>query len=196
MAEPALRRYTYKEYLDIEQATGEKHEFFDGDVRRMPESSPEHALLTANVGALLRNALKGAPCRAYSSDLKIGVSEDGLFTYADAAVVCGPLQRTHRDNNAVMNVAVIVEVLSDSTEAYDRGEKFHQYQQISSFREYVLISHHHVLVDHFHRGEGGSWTLRSLGPADILSLATIAVVIPVAEIYDGVALSPGRLGLR
>ena len=196
MAEAARRIYAYQDYLDIELSTGVKHEFIDGHVLAMAGSTPEHADLTLSIGSLLRAALRGSACHAYSSDLKIGISEDGLYTYADAAVVCGPLQRSRRDNNAVLNAVVLVEVLSDTTEAYDRGEKFQQYQQIPSFREYVLVSQHGIAIDHLRRDDDGAWTIRTLRSEDSLTLDSIGVTLRVADIYDGVQLAPGRWGAR
>ena len=155
-----------------------------------------HAELTASVYAAVGAALRGAPCHAYSSDLKICVAENTLYTYADMTVVCSPLQRSRRDHNAVMNAAVIVEVLSDTTEAYDRGEKFSAYRRIPTLRDYLLVSHNRVAIEHFHRCEDGSWTLRMLKADDTLNLDSIGISVRVAEIYEGVSLLPGRWGPR
>lgn len=191
MAEPARRLLDYEEYLEIERSTGEKHEFLQGHVLAMAGASPEHGELCANLISLFKTALRGRPCKVYPSDLKVRVSEDGLYTYPDVSVVCGALQRSARDANAVCNPVVLCEVLSDTTEGYDRGEKFEQYQQIPSFLEYILVSQRGPSVDHLRRNPDGTWTFRTLGPADSLRLDSVGVTLPVAEIYEGVTLPMG-----
>lgn len=192
MAEPAIRLHSYDEYLALERATGERYEYIDGHMLAMAGGTPEHAELCVNLGSLFKAALRGRPCKVYSSDLKVCVGEDGLFTYPDLAVVCGKLQRSARDPNAVRNPVVLVEVLSDGTEAYDRGEKFEKYRQIASLREYVLVSHRKPGVELLRWSPDGSWNLRALGPQDTLHLESLEVEIPVAAIYEDVELPPAK----
>lgn len=196
MVEAAQRLYTYEEYLEIEQSTGLKHEYFQGHVLAMAGSTPEHNELGINLIFQLKLRLGSGPCKVYASDLKVSASEDGLYTYPDLAVVCGPLQRSGKDPNAVQNPVVLVEVLSDSTIHYDRVEKFEHYQKIATLRDYVLVDQHRPSVDHLRRNPDQSWTLRTLHLADTLHLESLGVSIPIADIYAGVALQPGtrRLG--
>jgi len=127
-------------YAAAEAASPTKHEWLRGEVLDMAGGTPEHSALAMAVGRELGVALQGRPCRVFSSDLKIFIAETQLATYPDLSVVCGKLETTPEDANSVTNPTLIVEVLSDSTEAYDRGAKFAHYRRLPSLREYVLVS--------------------------------------------------------
>ncbi len=192
MAEPAIRLHSYDEYLALEQATGERYEYIDGHILAMAGGTLAHGELSVKLAILLSNALRGRPCKIYPSDVKVCVADDGLYTYPDLSVVCGPPISSAHDPNAVRNPVVLVEVLSDGTEAYDRGEKFEKYRQIASLREYVLVSHRKPGVDLLRWSPDGSWILRALGPQDTLHLESLGVEIPVAAIYEDVELPPAK----
>lgn len=133
-------RYTLEEYLQLEAYANVRHEFLDGEILAMAGGTPEHGATAMRVAAALVTQLRGRPCTVYSSDVRIRVAATGLDTYPDLSVVCGPEQRDVDDRNALVNPIVLVEVLSPSTEDYDRGEKLEHYKQIPSLREVVLIS--------------------------------------------------------
>jgi len=151
---------TFEEYLEKEAASEEKHEWLAGIVYAMSRGSPEHARLSANVVAVLRAALKGE-CAVYSSDVMLFVAETSLSTYADATVTCGAVETYRVMKNgrslgeAITNPVLLVEVLSDSTQAYDRGEKFAHYMRVASLEEYVLVSQTEPRVEIFRRVPGG-----------------------------------------
>src|SRR5205807_4146795 len=120
---PALQRLTAAEYLEIERAAETKHEFFNGEMVAMAGASPEHVLITANITGALWAQLRRGPCRVYSVDLRVKVNDTGLYTYPDVVVVCGEPQFEAPRRDTLLNPTLIVEVLSSSTEAYDRGDK-------------------------------------------------------------------------
>lgn len=180
-----LHEYTYAEYLAHEEASNVKHEYLDGEIYAMAGGSPEHAELAVAVASSLRAQLEGKPCRVFSSDLRIRVAPTGLTTYPDVSVVWGPLERDHEGRETILNPTVLVEVLSDSTERYDRGEKFEHYKQIPSFKEYVLVSQKAALVEVFRR-HGDSWSRLEAKAGERLVLQSIQCELNVDELYRGV----------
>ena len=180
---------SFREYVEREQTSERKHEFLDGVVWAMAGGTPEHAQLAINFGAELRARIAGGTCRVFSSDLRVRVRETGLATYPDATVVCGPLERDPEDPNTVTNPSVIVEVLSDSTEAYDRGEKFGHYRRIRGLRAYVLVSQHERRIEIFRPNADGSWTLEEATPGQDARVADLCA-IPVDAVYRDVELTP------
>lgn len=182
MGDAAHAKITYDEYLAMERASDVKLEYLDGEVRAMSGGTTEHALLSANAVGILRDALRARPCNAFSSDLKIRIEASGRGVYADAAVICGKLERSPADHDAVVNPRVIVEVLSDSTEAYDRGEKFRHYRKLASLEEYVLVSQREPLVEVWRR-EGEAWRPAEYGPGEVVKLASIEAEVSVDELY-------------
>lgn len=187
---------SYEEYLEFERNSTTRHEFLDGTIVAMSGSTPQHALLTVNVGATLHSALRGKPCRAYSGDLRLRIVKTGLSTYPDLSVVCDELQHAEDDPHAIVNPTVIVEILSPTSEAYDRGEKFSHYRQIPSLRHYLLVSQRERRLELFTRAEGIGWTLAEAGPGEHLSLSTIDIALSVDEIYENIELdnSPSIIG--
>jgi Uma2 family endonuclease len=190
----ARRRYTFAEYLAFEEAHEWKHEFHDGEILAMSGSSPEHALVTANTIAALHAVLSGKPCRVYSADLKIGVKPGARTCYPDASIVCGPLEHDPNDPKryVVTNPRVIVEVLSPTTEAYDRGDKFRHYRNIPSLAEYVLISQYAAIVETFFRQSDGSWLIAGTftGLEAHARLRALDIEIALSDIYAGVEFPP------
>jgi Uma2 family endonuclease len=189
-ASARLVRHTRAEYAAFERSSNVKHEFLDGVIYAMAGGTPEHAAVGMNVGALLNIALRGKPCRVYTSDLRIRVLDTGLETYPDVSVVCGGAERYPDDDIAIVNPIVLVEVLSPSTEAYDRGEKLRHYRAIVSLREVVLVDHRQKLVEVHRRQSDGSWTRHEAGAGGSLVLLSIGCELPVDEVYrDGFAAS-------
>ena len=175
----------YADFLAFEEAAEVRHEFLDGEVFAMAGGSLMHGLLAANFIARVSSRLIGRGCFSYTADVRIRVPTTGLSTYPDVSVICGPPARAADDHQAATNPTLLVEVLSKSTERWDRGEKFAHYQQLASLRHYVLISQHRVRVEHLARNDDGSWTLRDLGPGDVLRVADLDVEVPVDDLYAG-----------
>lgn len=191
MAEPGLRRLTYSEYLDLEASTGVKHEYKEGFVVAMAGGSIAHADIGMNATLLIANGLRGRGCRASNSDQKIRVPETDFATYPDLAVFCGPRIPDTLDPHALTNPTLVLEVLSPSTEGYDRGEKFACYRAIPSLRQYVLLAGTEPRVEVFTRNPDESWTLRTYGPGANVPLDSIGLALAVDALYEGVELSPG-----
>jgi Uma2 family endonuclease len=178
------RRYTWREYLSLERDANLRHESFDGEILAIAGGSPEHAALATGMIRELGAQLKGKRCRVHTSDLRIRVLATGLGTYPDVAVVCGDFQYDPEDKETVVNPTVIVEVLSSSTENYDRGEKFENYKQIPSLKEYVLVSHRERMIEVFRRADRGDWTrteARSTAFAKIDSLGCAVAVVATSD---------------
>jgi Uma2 family endonuclease len=178
----AAQRSTYAEYLELEAGSELRYEFVDGAVYAMAGGTPEHARLAMALGAELRAALGPKGCAVYTGDLKIRIEATNRSTYADVVVICGPEITSSIDPNAVINPTVIVEVLSPSTEASDRGDKWRHYQRLDSLREYVLISPGEPYVEVFRR-EGDEWVLRTATAGQMLELTSQGARIPVDAVY-------------
>lgn len=185
MIEPARARFTYAEYLDVEETSIVRHEFLDGVVYAMAGGSPEHAAVQASVIRRLGNALDGRPCRVFTSDLRIRVVDTGLATYPDASVVCGPLELDPEDakGHTATNPTLLVEVLSPSTEKYDRGDKLAHYKRIPSLREVMLVAHDDRRVDLWRRTTRG-WTQVVFHEGQSVQLESRGCSLSVDEIYD------------
>lgn len=179
---PPLKR-TYEEYLALEDASEEKHEFVDGEIRAMSEWTIEHGRLAANLVRELGNALAGKRCAVFSSDVRIRNTFARRTTYPDLSVVCGKREVAPDDRHALTNPVVIVEVLSDSTEGYDRGDKWVDYRRLPSLREYVLVSQKDRRIDVFRRKEDGHWDFFDVGPGGILELTSVGASVSVDAIY-------------
>ena len=183
MGEPAVKSpVPYDEYLRRLEASDERLEYVDGEIFAMSGGTREHSLLGHNVGVELGTALLDRPCEVHGSDLKIK-SAAGKYHYADAFVLCGATVFEDEARDVVLNPKVIVEVLSPSTERYDRGDKFAAYREIASFMDYVLVSQAAVLVEHFHRQADGTWLYRTLGPGERLVLPSLGCEVSVDRLY-------------
>jgi len=177
-------RHTYAEYLALEEASPEKHEFVAGELYAMSGGTPVHARLQAAVLLELGGALRGKRCVPYGPDLRLYVPTLDESAYADAVVICGPVAHA-ADPHAATNPTVVCEVLSPSTEAYDRGRKFEKYRQLDALQEYVLVAQDRPLIEVFRR-EGDTWVLRTYGPGTSAVLASVGVSLAVDEVYRGV----------
>jgi Uma2 family endonuclease len=182
------------EYLGIERAADFKSEFFDGEMFAMAGGTPMHSLITANVIGELRSALKGGRCLVFDSNLRVKVEASGLFTYPDVTVACEPPRFLDPQSDTLLNPTLLVEVLSDSTEACDRGKKAGHYRQIPSLREYLLVSQREPRLEQFTRSDTGDWRLRDVSGLDsTLHLGSISASIPLAEIFAHVQFEPAPL---
>lgn len=179
----AKRTWTPAEYLARERASSERHEFLAGEVFAMAGATFEHNKIVGNLVGELRSALRQRPCDVTPSDMRVKIPAFGLYTYPDVTVVCGDPQFEDEVRDTLLNPTVIIEVLSESTEAYDRGKKFRYYRSIPSLREYVLVAQDAISVERYTRGDGGVWSLQESGAGDTLVLASIGCEVPVGEIY-------------
>ncbi len=186
MAEPLAKpRVSALDYLAFEREAPERHELIDGEIVDMSGGTREHSLISTNLARELGNALKRSPCQVFNTDLRVRVEAQGdvLYTYPDLSVACEAPELEDEHGDTLLNPTALFEVLSDSTEGYDRGEKFARYRTIPSLREYVLVAQKKVQVEHFHRQDDGGWLLRVLGPGDHLALPSLGCEIAVDEIY-------------
>lgn len=172
----------------MERASEQRNEFLDGEIFAMAGGSPAHSRLAAHVIAQLVTKLRGQPCGVFTSDLRVRVKATGLTTYPDVTVVCGPLLRDDEDPHAVVNPVVLVEVSSESTEAYDRNDKFAHYRRVPTLRAYVLVSQREERIEVYRRNDDGTWTLDEARPPAVARLDAIGCSLDVAEVYAGVDL--------
>lgn len=178
------RIWTVDEYLEMERKSTDRHEFFAGEVFAMAGASEAHDLIAGDLSAALKAALRGK-CRVHTSDMRLFIPATGLYTYADAVVVCGPADLTSDKPPSLTNPTALFEVLSDCTESYDRGKKFAHYRSIPSLQDYVLVAQDRMLVEHFSRQPDGTWNLREVHAGQLLRLACGAIA--VTEMYLDVA---------
>ena len=176
-------RMTYPEYLVMERTSEVKHEYVNGEVYAMAGGTPEHGRLAVAFAAVLRNALTGKPCVLYNSDVRVRVEATGRSTYPDLSVVCGRLERASDDPDAIANPSVIVGVLSESTEASDRGDKFAHYRRLASLREYVLVSQSTPRIEVFHRADSGAWMLTEAASGQHATLESLGISLAVDDVY-------------
>jgi Uma2 family endonuclease len=174
---------THSEYLAAEAVSEARHEYLNGEVWQMAGGTPEHAALALAVGSELREALRGKPCRAYSADLRVRIVETGLSTYPDASVVCGQLETAPDDPDAATNPVILVEVLSETTEGYDRGAKAAHYRRIPSLREYVLVSQGEPRIEVQRRLASGRWELLEARPGETIEITSLGVRLDVGAVY-------------
>jgi Uma2 family endonuclease len=176
--------YTKEEYFALEHSSEDKFEFENGEVFAMSGGSLPHNLISNNINRRLLEALDDKDCIVLNSDMKTAIDIAESYVYPDAQVICGKVEYVEGRNDIVKNPVLVVEVLSDSTERYDRGKKFKKYQTLSSFQEYVLISQTEPLVETFVRQDENHWLYTfTEGMEAVLQLPSIGVAIPLADIY-------------
>jgi Uma2 family endonuclease len=185
MALPNRPHWTAEDYLAFERDSDTKHEFIDGQPVAMSGASREHNLLVSAVVSALYTGLRGSPCEVYPSDMRVNVAASGLYTYPDVVVVCEEPVFTDDHVDTLTNPKLLVEVLSESTERYDRGAKFQSYRQLPSFREYLLVSQTEPRIERFLRADDDTWTLTdAYGRDAVLVLESIDVELKLAEVYE------------
>jgi Uma2 family endonuclease len=180
---------TPAEYLAFETSSDRKHEYLAGRIFAMAGASPKHNLVCGNIIRALGERLRARRCAVMPSDQHVYVQATGLGTYPDVTVLCGPGQ-LHKDfPQSLVNPSILVEVLSVSTEAYDRGAKFDHYRRIETLREYVLVSTDRLAVDHYLQEADGTWRLTvSRGLDAQLRLPSVDATVPLSEIYENIDL--------
>ncbi len=180
-------RFTPEQYLELERDAAYKSEYLDGEIFAKAGASEAHNLIVANVVSELHAQFKGRPCRTYPSDMKVEVGSNRLFTYPDVSVVCGEPRFHDERRDMVQNPSLIVEVLSPSTEAYDRGAKFAQYRRLASLTDYLLISTVELRVEHFVRQADNRWLLSEVtGAEGTVPIASLGCELKMMEVYDRV----------
>lgn len=175
--------FTPEEYLEIERVSPIKHEYLQGQLVAMAGASKAHVIITGNLSALLVNHLRGMGCIAYATDMKVRLPDLNLFYYADLAVTCDDRDRTS-DEDFILHPKLIIEVLSDSTEAFDRGDKFSDYKSIPELEEYVLIHQKQVLVERFQRKSDNLWMPQIYRTGETVEFASIGFVCAIADLYE------------
>lgn len=183
-------RITSAEYLRRERLAEEKSEYVDGYVYAMSGASIPHNFIASNLMVVIGSALKGSPCKPLGSDMRVRTPSSHLFTYPDLVIVCGQLELHDEQNDTLLNPTIIIEILSPSTEKWDRGGKFARYQSIPSLQDYVLVSQDIPRVERFSRN-GDEWTLvNSEGLEATLKLPSVKVEVNLADIYEDVEFDP------
>jgi Uma2 family endonuclease len=187
MQEKAIDYITEQEYLDMERESEIKHEYFDGEIFAMTGASEKHNLIVTNIIRELSNLLRKTPCRIYPGDMRLKIEETGLYTYPDVMIACKDRRFGDEARDTLLNPDVIIEVLSDSTESYDRGKKFENYRKIPSLKEYVLISQHHEKIERFYKNENGQWVLtESDAQHPKMALESVGSELLVSAVYEKV----------
>ncbi len=189
-------KLTYAEYVARENASEIRHEFIDGDVFSMAGGTPEHSAIIAAVTMAL-GQLRGGACRAFVTELRTRIRADehgpDVGTYPDIAIVCGPVLRDSEDPISIVNPTVIIEVLSNSTEAYDRHGKFKHYKRLESLQEYVLVSQHRPLIERFAMRAGIWSSPDAAGVSERIVLSSVPATLDVDEVFDGLVGEDGRV---
>ncbi|BAI88695.1 Uma2 family endonuclease [Arthrospira platensis] len=182
------RYFTPEEYFTWEEQQLEKHQLIDGRVYAMTGGTRNHSDVAGNFLAIIKPHLRGSGCKTYNSDCRVNVLNTDNYIYRDLSVACDP-----RDNSSAQYITypcLIVEVLSPSTEAYDRGKKFEMYRRNPNLVDYVLASSEEMAIDMYHQNEAGDWLILSYRPGDVVELKSIGLSVPIEEFYEEVVFEP------
>ncbi len=195
MSSEAIPFLTPEQYLEIERKAEYKSEYLNGQMFAMAGASIRHAQLITNINANLWIQLRGRECFVFTTDLRLQIKASGLYTYPDLMVVCGQPRHPAGADDIIENPKLIVEVLSDSTKNYDRGEKFRHYRTIPEFSEYLIVAQDSVRVERHVRQADNSWLFRDFTmPAERIELSSIGCSLDTDAIYEGVATAPSGRG--
>lgn len=188
MASNPKKLYTPEEYLAMERQADYKSEYLDGEIFAMADASEEHNLIAGNIFASPHSQVRKHGCRAYISDMRNDMSKKGLYAYPDVVVVCGESEFSDKHKDNLTNPKVIIEVLSKSTEAKDRGFKFMRYRKLDSFVEYVLVSQDKSTIEHYIRQSNNRWLMTEIiSLEDTVKLSSIGCDLKMADIYEGIS---------
>jgi Uma2 family endonuclease len=183
---------TPAEYIQLEEQTGERYEYWNGEVFAMSGGTLPHNLIAAKLNRKIGSLIEGKGCEVVGSDQKVVVLATGLETYPDLTVYCGQPHLAGANSLALANPVLLAEVLSPSTEAYDRGDKAAHYRRIPSLQEYLLIAQDRVRVERYRRVGNNDWLLSEFTAlTDVIELNSLAILLPVAALYADVPLEPG-----
>jgi Uma2 family endonuclease len=191
--EPAVaygkQNISIAEYLEMENSSLEKHEYYKGEIFAMSGAKVPHNIIARNLLATLTQKLRGKSCQPFGSDLRIHVEVNTLFTYPDISIICGEIITLNNDNYNVLNPSVLIEVLSNSTKNYDRGEKFKLYRDILTLKEYILVDSESVTIEAFRLNTNKHWELEEYNKdSGNLTLQTVNISLSLTEIYEKTGL--------
>jgi Uma2 family endonuclease len=193
-SQPKTTYLTPEEYVAFERKATYKNEYIDGEVVAMTGASRRHNIIGVNISGELRQQLKGRTCEAYASDMRVRIPSKRMYTYPDVVVVCDEPQFEDDYLDTLLNPTVIIEVLSKSTERYDRFKKFAFYRTIESLAEYVLVAQHEYRVEQYAKQSDGRWVLSDhRSPEGVVELTSIQCTLALREVYDKVSLPPSDL---
>ena len=180
----AKKNFTAQEYLELEESAEYKSEYYQGEIFAMAGGSSNHNRIALNLASHLNIGLMDTKCQAFISDLRIWIASEDFFTYPDIFIVCNKIEYYPKRTDIILNPLIIIEVLSRSTEAYDRGKKFQFYRSIPSFKEYILIDQYSVHIDQFYIDSRGKWILTDYNDVKAsLQFSKIDFEIPLEKIY-------------
>ena len=187
MSQKILTLVSPEEYLRLERQAAYKSEYLNGEIFAMSGANRQHNLIAGNIFGELRQQLKNRPCQSYVSDMRVKVSSNGLYTYPDVIVVCGEPEFEDKELDTLLNPTVLIEVLSQSTERYDRIAKTSYYRTIESLREHLLVAQHEVRLEQYLRQSDGQWTqMQYTSTSEVVQLTSIDCSLQLTDIYDKV----------
>jgi Uma2 family endonuclease len=181
------RHFTPEEYFVWEEQQLERHELIDGRVYAMSGGTQNHSAIKLNIGSLIRAHLRGNPCRVFNSDLKVNILHTANYIYPDLSVTCD--DRDREQTLYITYPCLIVEVLSDSAEAYDRGKKFDKYRRNPNLVDYVLVSSEEIAIDIYHKKDTGEWVILSYRTGDLVELKSIDLSLPIEQVYEEIVFN-------
>jgi Uma2 family endonuclease len=186
------RYFTPEDYFVWEEQQLERHELIDGRVYAMTGGTQNHSAIKLNIGSLIKPHLRGSRCSAFNSDLKVNILNTPNYTYPDLSVTCD--DRDRENEMYITYPCLIVEVLSDSTEAYDRGKKFEKYRRNPNLVDYVLVSSDEMAIDIYHKKDTGDWVILSYRSGDLVELQSIDLSVPIEQFYEEIVFDASPAG--
>ncbi len=193
MAPPRENIISVEKYFSMEEASEYKSEYYHGEIFAMTGASLNHNLIVSNLITALNNGLRESACFVFPGDMKIQVEEARHYTYPDVSVVCGDIEFAKGRNDTIVNPAVILEVLSATTQSYDRGDKFKAYRELGSLRDYILVDQYSHHVESFFRNESGRWELDEFDNInDSFKIRSVGVRLPLTDIYHRIQLQSSK----
>ncbi len=192
MISPQLQRhFTSQDYLDWERRQETRNEYVNGEIHAMAGASRNHNLICVNLTVSLSTQLRGKPCEVYANDMRVKVDETGMYTYPDIVAVCDEPAFEDTQTDTLLNPLLIIEVLSDSTERYDRGAKFLHYRNLPSLQDYLLVAQHECRVEHYARQTDHRWSLTDYQNLDeTIVIESIACELRLRDLYARVQMNP------
>ena len=191
MSQKILTFISPEEYLRRERQAEYKSEYLNGEIFAMSGASEQHNLITGNIFGELRQQLRDRPCRAYVSDMRVKVRSNGLYTYPDVVVVCGEPDFEDNELDTLLNPTLLIEVLSQTTERYDRIAKTSYYRTIDSLAEHLLVAQHQVRLEQYSKQPDGQWSLTEYTSLNaVAELASIQCSLKLSDVYDKVTFDP------
>ncbi|KPV51081.1 hypothetical protein SE17_23260 [Kouleothrix aurantiaca] len=184
------RHYSVEEYLDLQRSGVLKHEYYRGEIFALTGSSEAHNLILTNIVMSLGTQLRKRACKVYPSDMRLKIPKTGLYTYPDVSIVCGMPQFDDSKQDTLLDPIVVIEILSPSTERYDRGKKFQNYRTVNSLQEYLLVSQDDYHIDHYTNQNNGTWLLKTYSGKDaVLFVKAIDCTMLLDDVYDKVDIA-------